>query len=181
VCSSASAWLASALNDSLVVLQNKQSVPDGTLPQMNNDPCFGLCSPGFVALDAEQRAQRANLCVFPNDDDTVDGTCKKYSCQHFSKSDCGALQPMLMFMSPGATPADYYSCEELICVQCPYAQVRAHPWQHRLHHRFAIAFFVCCCGLTSPAVVVAVPDACAERVHVRRNAGGTVRWNRCCG
>ena len=94
---------------------------------MNNDACFGLCSTTYQAFDAEGRAQRANLCVFPNGDETQDGTCRKYSCQHFSKGDCGGLQPMLAFMDPGASPADYYQCESLTCVVCPYTQVREHP------------------------------------------------------
>jgi len=57
--------------------------------------------------------------VFPSGEGQ-DGFCKKYSCQHFTKQNCASLNPMLAFMDPTASPADYFSCEELICVSCPH-------------------------------------------------------------
>ena len=104
-------------------MQNKQEVPSLSLPSMptvgSSAACGGLCTTGFNAISAEQRAQRASLCVFPNGDESQDGICKQYSCEHFAKSDCGSMQPMLMFMDPTATPADHYDCESLTCVECP--------------------------------------------------------------
>ena len=82
--------------------------------------------PALAALP-EQVAQRNNLCVFPNGEGQ-DGVCKKYSCQHFTKQNCASLNPMLAFMDPTASPADYFSCEQLICVSCPHAAgVRGAP------------------------------------------------------
>jgi len=104
--------------------QNKQSVPDDSLPVGfaggGSQACKGLCSVGFPSFpNAEQEAQRNSLCLFPNGEGQ-DGVCKKYSCQHFTKQNCASLNPMLAFMDPTASPADYFSCEELICVSCPH-------------------------------------------------------------
>ncbi len=113
-------------------LQNKQEVAEVSLPA-GLDPtaaCGGLCNPKSQAqldlMPTEQRVQRANLCVFPGgvDGTSLDGTCMKYSCRHYSKSDCASMQQMLLVMDPTATPADHFSCETLSCSSCPHNQVR---------------------------------------------------------
>ena len=74
-------------------------------------------------MPTELKVQRASLCVFP-DGVEQDGTCKKYSCQHYSKSNCASMQQMLLPMDPtatldGDTRWDYFECETLTCQPCP--------------------------------------------------------------
>ena len=154
--------------------QNKQSIPgfEG-LPVGfaggGSQACGGLCSVGFPSFpNAEQEAQRNSLCLFP-DGEGQDGVCKKYSCQHFTKQNCASLNPMLAFMDPTASPADYFSCEQLICVSCP--------------HDAGVRGTLRCLLLLSlvtdhPAMMRAVPGARSEWLHVRRCAGRRVLGRR---
>lgn len=163
----------------MLTLQNKQEVPDLSLPvgvgADRSTACGGLCSPKSQAqlaqLPADQRAQRASLCVFPGgvDGTSEDGTCKKYSCQHYSKSECAGMQQMLLIMEPSATPADHFKCETLGCAACPY-QVRYDCSSSvDLPHRNPDPPS----RMTWPRVdaYADLSDARPEWVHVRRFAG----------